>query len=234
MFYDLSVFQRLEFIAPTTFKLGDDSTTNCTQIGEVFLDVSDGRRIRLTQVLYVPRLAINLLSVSQLTKKGKMTSFIKIGCTLLDTDDANCLLAEASITPGSLYVIPKAVHHESFSARALAANYSSSSSQSLKPLSREMQILWHGRLGHVGFETVRRDAHTGATTGIDLTAHTKSCNCHTCLLQKASRRPFKGSLVERASFIGDVIHTDLSGPMSPTISGCRSSTTARVSNISTC
>jgi hypothetical protein len=80
-------------------------------------------------------------------------------------------------------------------------------------------MLWHARLGHVGFETVTRAAHPGATTGIYLTAHTKNCNCHTCLLQKASRRPFKGSLVKRASVIGDVIHTDLAGPMSPTISG---------------
>jgi hypothetical protein len=102
-----------------------------------------------------------------------MTSFTKIGCTLLDTDDGNCLLAEASITPGGLDVIPKAVHHASFSARALAANNSSSSSQCVKTLFKEMQILWHARLGHVGFETVRRAAHTGATTGIDLTAHTK-------------------------------------------------------------
>jgi hypothetical protein len=35
---------------------------------------------------------------------------------------------------------------------------------------------------------------------------------------KASRRPFKGSLVKRAPVIGDVIHTDLAGPMLPTIS----------------
>jgi hypothetical protein len=82
-----------------------------------------------------------------------------------------------------------------------------------------MQMLWHAPLGHIGFETVRRAAHTGAITGIDLTAHTKNCNCHTCLLQKASRRLFKGSLFKRASVIGDVIHTDLAGPMPPTISG---------------
>jgi hypothetical protein len=82
-----------------------------------------------------------------------------------------------------------------------------------------MKILWHARLGHVGFETVCRAAHTGTTTGIDLTAHKKSCNCHTCLLQMASRQPSKGSLVKRASVIGDVIHTDLDGPMPPTISG---------------
>jgi Zinc knuckle len=32
MFYDLSVFHKLESIAPTTVKLGDDSTANCTRL----------------------------------------------------------------------------------------------------------------------------------------------------------------------------------------------------------
>jgi Zinc knuckle len=81
MFYDLSVFHKFESIAPTTVKLGDDTTANCAQIGEVVLLMSDGRRLRLTQVLYVPRLAINLLSVSQLARKGIMTSFTRTGCS---------------------------------------------------------------------------------------------------------------------------------------------------------
>jgi hypothetical protein len=89
MFYDLSVFHKFESIAPTTIKPGDDSTANCTQIGEVVLHMSDGRRLRLSQVLYVPRLAIKLLSVSQLAKNGIMTSFTKMGCALIDSDDDN-------------------------------------------------------------------------------------------------------------------------------------------------
>jgi hypothetical protein len=204
----------------------------------VILDVSDGRRIRLTQVLYVPCLAINLLSVSQLAKNGIMTSFTKIGCTLLDTDDANGLLAEARIASGGLCVIPKAVHHAIFPARALAANVSQSSSQCLKPLSKEMQILWHARLGLVGFEIVRRAAHAGVTVVIDLTAHMNGCNCHTCLLQKASRRPFEGSLSSgRHSLVTSSTLTSLvrcRRPSAATSMCSRSSTAARVSNISTC
>jgi hypothetical protein len=38
-----------------------------------------------------------------------MTSFTKTGCALIDSDDGNCQLAEASITPGGLYSITKAV-----------------------------------------------------------------------------------------------------------------------------
>jgi hypothetical protein len=78
MFYDLSILHKLESIAPTTVKLGDDSAANCTQIGKVVLHMSDGRRLHLSQVLYVPRLAINLLGVSQLVKNGIMTSFTMI------------------------------------------------------------------------------------------------------------------------------------------------------------
>jgi hypothetical protein len=89
----------------------------------------------------------------------------------------------------------------------------------MEPLSKDMPILWHARLSHVGFETVHLAAHTGCTIRIDLTAYTKICNCHTCLLHKAPRRPFKGSLDKRASAIGDVIHTHLVDPMPPTISG---------------
>jgi hypothetical protein len=138
---------------------------------------------------------------------------------LIDSNDGNCLLAEAIITPEFLYVITKAVRRASLAARSLSATEASSPSKGQAPLSKDMQMVWQARLGPVGFETVRLAAHTGATTGIDLTAHTNNCNCLTCLLQKESSRPFKGSLVKRASVIGDDIHTNLSGPMPPTISG---------------
>jgi hypothetical protein len=138
MFCDLSVFHKLESIAPTTVKLGGDSTANCAQIGEVVLHLSDGRRLRLSQVLYVPCLAINLLSVSQIAKKGIMTSFTKAGCALIDSDDGNCSLAEASITTGGLYVITKAVSRASLAARSLSTTSASSFSKSLAPLSKDM------------------------------------------------------------------------------------------------
>jgi hypothetical protein len=120
MFYYLSVFHKIESIAPTTVKLGDDSTANCTQIGEVVLHMSDGRRLCLSQVLYVPRLAINLLSLSQLAKMGIMTSFTRTGCALIDSDDGNCFLAEARITSGELYVITKAVRRASLATLSLS------------------------------------------------------------------------------------------------------------------
>jgi hypothetical protein len=47
-----------------------------------------------------------------------MTSFTKTG--LIDFNDGKCLLAEASITPGGLYVITKAVRRASLAALSLS------------------------------------------------------------------------------------------------------------------
>jgi hypothetical protein len=124
---------------PTVLRLVRLCTTCLTGVVFAFL-----------KSFFVLRLAINLLSVSQLAKKGIMTSFTKTGCALIDSDDGNCLLAEASITTGGLYAITKAVRRASLAARTLSATAASSSSKILAPLSKDMQMLWHARLGHVG------------------------------------------------------------------------------------
>jgi hypothetical protein len=80
-----------------------------------------------------------------------MTSFTKTGCGLIDSDDGNFLLAEASIKPGGLYVITKAVRRASLAARSLSATAASSSSKGLAPLLNNMLMLWYARLGNVGF-----------------------------------------------------------------------------------
>jgi hypothetical protein len=120
MFYDVAVSLKPEPIALTTVRLSDDSEANCSQIGEVVLHMYNGRRLRLSQVLSVPRLSINILSVSQPAKKGIMTSYTKTGRALIDSDDVNCLLAEVRITTGALYVITEAVRRASLAALSLS------------------------------------------------------------------------------------------------------------------
>jgi hypothetical protein len=85
--------------------------------------------------------------VSQLAKKGIMTSFTKTEFALIDSDNGNCLLAEASITTEGLYVITKVVRRASPTARSLSATAASSPSKGLAPLFKDIQMLWHARLG---------------------------------------------------------------------------------------
>jgi hypothetical protein len=49
-----------------------------------------------------------------------MTSIAKTGYALIDSDEDSCLLPEARIIPGDLYVITKAIRRASFAAHNLS------------------------------------------------------------------------------------------------------------------
>jgi hypothetical protein len=75
MMYDISMFEHVRKIETIRVMLGDNSSAMCSKVGNVVLKLPGGRRIRLSELLFVPRLAIHLLSVAQLAIKGIMSSF---------------------------------------------------------------------------------------------------------------------------------------------------------------
>jgi hypothetical protein len=64
-------------------RIGDNSIVPATGIGTVLL-ASKNRRIQLTDVLFVPAIGTNLLSISKLTDKGCDVQFSKNGATILN------------------------------------------------------------------------------------------------------------------------------------------------------
>ena len=69
-------------------------------------------------------------------------------------------------------------------------------------------VKWHGRLGHLGQDRLKRLAKVGllgSINKIDLPV------CEQCLAGKATRLPF--AKAERACFPLDLIHFDIGGPM---------------------
>jgi hypothetical protein len=105
MMYDISMFEHARKIDPIRVMLGDNSSAVCSKVGTVVLKQPGGRRLRLSEVLFVPRLAIHLLSVAQLASKGIISSFEASGCILLDSEDGNSILATTSRTSDGLYVL---------------------------------------------------------------------------------------------------------------------------------
>ncbi|HBK83012.1 MAG TPA: hypothetical protein DDZ41_05350, partial [Flavobacterium sp.] len=74
-------------------------------------------------------------------------------------------------------------------------------------------MLWHRRLGHLNFESMKK-MRDGIVKGV--TFHDNSTinikNCETCAMGKQTRRKFAKS--ERTSKnILDLVHSDLMGPM---------------------
>ena len=87
-----------------TVTLGDGRDLEVKSVGTVELDMllPDGssRKCSLQKVLYVPKLAYNLVSVSRATEAGKSVTFSKGGCEF--SDDSGQTTAFAT-KQGSLY-----------------------------------------------------------------------------------------------------------------------------------
>jgi hypothetical protein len=103
--YDVSMFEHVRKIDPRRVMLGDNSSAMCSKFGTVVLKLPGGRRLRLSEVLFVPHPKIHLLIMAQIARKGIMSSFEASGCSLLDLEDGNSILATTSGTSDGLYVL---------------------------------------------------------------------------------------------------------------------------------
>lgn len=145
--------------------------------------------IVVKDVLCVPSLTTNLLSVSQLIAKGNSVKFTDNGCEIYNT--ARDLVATACLVNG----VYKLNMPDCLSAAMVVTNE-----------------IWHRRLGHVN--SLYLNKMTDAVEGLTLdrkTDITKS-SCVVCCEGKQSRLPFpqKGT---RSQELLQLVHTDLCGPM---------------------
>lgn len=146
--------------------------------------------ITIENVLCVPKLTTNLLSVSQLISKGNKVSFNKDGCQIFN--QVGVLVATASLLNG-VYKL----------------NMPEYDSTAAVMVSSEV---WHRRLGHVNSQYLNKmqDAVKGLV--LDNKTDISKSSCIICCEGKQSRLPFpkEGS---RSTELLHIVHTDLCGPM---------------------
>ena len=84
-----------EYYRPEEVALGDGHIVEATAKGKILLDIKvnnmKAQTCKLIDVLYVPGLSYNLLSVSKVIKIGKMVKFSLVGCEILDKERSDHL-----------------------------------------------------------------------------------------------------------------------------------------------
>lgn len=142
----------------------------------------------VNNVLYIPKLTTNLLSVSQLIAKGNKVSFKKDVCLIYN--QVNELIGIANLTNG----VYKLQIQRSESALLAMTK-------------------WHRRLGHVNSKSLEK-MKEGAVEGVtfDKKADIRIQNCEVCCEGKQARFPFP-SANHRSDIPLEVVHSDLCGPM---------------------
>ena len=195
----------------TPIRLANDHIVYSAGIGSVrFAPTIGGKKARVvefTQVLHVPDLRTNLLSILYLTRQKQFTVIInsremRFACN-------NTTLFTAQINE----------NNAAFLDGTTDENTESASYISTLPLDIS---LWHRRLAHHDYNSVKQMISKQLVTGIDIKSKkTPDPICEPCLSGKMNANPFPSSKT-RASKPLELIHTDLHGPFkTSTISGYR-------------
>ena len=196
-------FTELHQCVPCTVTVADHGTLTCTQRGTVVLGTQRGR-ITVRNVLYVPSLAVNLLSVSAIVNAGLRVRFAKQGCSIRTA--RNELIARA------------AAHNNIYSVQAAAPLPSSTVVYSVTAGTSE-PLSWptvHARMGHLNPRAMQTMLDKGMVLGLINPSTGNLADIDQCagyLIGKAHRRPFPAQSTHRATQPLQWVHSDVCGPI---------------------
>ena len=189
----------VKFHNPLVVNLGDNRKVLAFGKGSCHIVCDLGlrtQRIVLNDVLYLPDLKKNLLSVRAMTAKDASVEFAGGECKITRNGK---LLAIGQLL-GKLYFL-----------KLVGGIHVNLTKNSIS----EKQ-LWHYRLGHLCMENVKKLSKESMVKGMKPMNHDDECSiqCESCIMGKQHRNSFpKASKSQIVDTCGSIIHSDVCGPM---------------------
>jgi transposase InsO family protein len=199
------------FKPPRPIRLGDDSLIDALGYGTLSIEL-EHYVLRISDVLYAPKMRINLASVSCMVRRKTRVSFLDSGCTI-ERDGHTLLTGTLDETLG-LYKIDGIgqTEHTNEETRALTSVFSMVTAP---PKSRgrtipkdSLTLLWHRKLGHMGIRSVKA---LMKEMGI-LHGSLDDLVCESCIYGKQTEHVSHRQASQRATEPLGLIHMDLNGP----------------------
>lgn len=175
-----------------TIRVANNKELRVESCGKVNIHVKSTNgstnRIQVTNVLYVPELSTNLLSVSNIVNNKCNVKFDCKGCYLYNKDNVEVAMATLVNNMYKLNVV---------------------SVQAFLSTTNDDFYLWHQRLAHLNYNDMKK--LKDHTEGVKI-PQTSELTCIPCIKGKQARSPFP-SEGSRASQLLEIIHSDICGPM---------------------
>jgi len=190
--------------------VGNGVNVGVENIGTASLKLSSGFELTLSNVVYVPSMRRNLISISVLDKCGFMFVFgnneVKISC--------NSSLIGSGVLSDGLYLLnldPNSIVQRQSDVCNIVRNKRGRVTES-------SSMLWHKRLGHISRKRMERLIKENILHSLDFSDFD---NCIDCIKGKLTAKIRKTS-GSRKEGILQLIHTDICGPITPiTLGGYR-------------
>ncbi|KAF2347481.1 Zinc finger CCHC-type [Trinorchestia longiramus] len=189
--------------SPVRVEIGDGRALKGFGVGDVPLKITlpnmQVKNCVVKNVLFVPELACNLISVAQNAECGKETHFNRSTCEIVDENNE---LIVAGHKVGRLYRLDCSYH--------VAAKCSSVSSDDL---------LWHKRFCHLGFDNLKKLKSLDLVRGFDCSLGNENIYCENCCDGKSHRLPFSRVDQRKVRKPLEPIHSDVCGKINPSSLG---------------
>ena len=200
----LQGFRREPSLRESKLRVGNYFEVVVEKVGDVTLVLSSDFELVLKNTFYIPSFRRNLISVICLDRQGfKFT---------IGDDKINLMLDSQIVGYGSI----DGVLYKLF----LASDNIPSSLVVENSIAKRSKVeeksfkLWHKRLGHISRERVERLSKENILPTLDFD---DLGTCVDCIRGKYTKRKKIGAT--RSSNLLEIIHTDISGPLTPTICG---------------
>ena len=193
MCHNKQLFVNMESLQhPVKVSIGDGRELEAIVRGSVHLNVAlDGSSSTccLHDVLYVPHLEYNLISISKAGKAGKVSRFNDKRCDIMNKDGT---IIASGVCEGSLY---------SLSVEEERANIAAD--------------IWHQRYGYLNHQSLRALQQKEMVIGLNLDKSSKPSFCNACAKGKSSSRKFPSSNNKRHDTLFDLVHSDVCEKITP-------------------
>jgi transposase InsO family protein len=187
------IFLNMDSSFNSRVRMGNGEMVEVKGKGSIGVQTKKGRKV-MHDVLFVPDLNQNLLSLGQLLEHGYSLHFRGRGCTIYDQTNKNV-------------VEIKMGQHRSF---PLTFKYAKQ--VALRADLVDDSWLWHRRFGHLNFQSLKLLQQQDLVYGLP-SIHEKGDVCEGCALGKHHRQPFPKGGAWRAKEVLELVHTDVCGPM---------------------
>jgi hypothetical protein len=193
MGYPYSLSNLIKKDSPHKVKLGDDYQYPIKGVGEASFKLDSGKLMKVKDVLLVPGLRKNLLSISALEEKGFIISFVDGEVLMWPKGKSFNDAIVIGVQEGGLYKL------KGHSETTLVHN-------TVNPCE-----LWHKRLAHLHYKAL--PIMSKMVTGLLEIQVDHEGICKGCAEGKSVKSPFPSS-ESKAKGVLDIIHSDVCGPMS--------------------
>ena len=179
--------------------MGNSSFSGVEGKGKVVLKMTSGKELELTNVLHVPDIRKNLVSGSLLVKHGFRLVF-----------ESNKMI----VSKGGMFVGKGYLDEGLFKCNVMVITPPINGNASTSAYLLEFCEVWHHRLGHVNYGSMKRLINMDLIPKIRFEPNHK---CQVCVEAKQTRTSFQS--VQRDTKPLDLIHTDLCDLKSVVTSG---------------